>query len=59
MNVFVSNISINYEASNYYKDNKTCLLFTNSLIHIQFTSIFIFKSSESLQTIAEGRQVER
>jgi hypothetical protein len=48
---FFSNISINYQALNCYKNNRTCLLFRNylskSLIRIQRNSIFFYQLSET------------
>lgn len=49
-----SNLSINYDVINCYKNNQTCLLFTSyvsqSLIKINLNSNFLLKQSESLQT---------
>jgi len=58
---FFSNILFNSEALNCYKNNKTCLLFTNyiskSLIQIDLNSILLFKPLESLETTSESNRI--
>ena len=55
---FFSNNPVNYEVINCYKDNKSCLLFTNylsqSMIRININSTLVHKQNQSSQTTNEG-----
>jgi hypothetical protein len=58
---FFSNSSLNYQALNCYKNNKTCLLFSNyvlkSMIQINLNSTLIFKQVQSLQTTNQSKLI--
>jgi hypothetical protein len=55
---FFSNSSSNYQALNCYKNNQTCLLFSNfvsySMVHIDLNSTLMFTQSQSLQSINQN-----